>query len=104
MHQETTAALMHQLPVEYVQKPDTWSYAPLSMGKKNNYTFKCFTNIMFMFSESSAGENVLVRVPAGKVTVGKPQDFPSYGWDCDYGQMEIEYVDFFMPWLYVLHM
>ena len=32
----------------------------------------------------------MVKVPAGKVTLGKPQDFPSYGWDNEYGQAEIE--------------
>ena len=45
-----------------------------------------------LWSDSSAGENVLVKVPGGRVTVGKPRDFPSYGWDNEYGQMEIEWV------------
>ena len=39
---------------------------------------------------SPAGENVLVRVPSGKATLGKPHNFPSYGWDNEYGQVEIE--------------
>ena len=40
--------------------------------------------------ETSAGKNRMAKVPSGRVTVGKPRDFPSYGWDNEYGQAEIE--------------
>ena len=33
---------------------------------------------------------MFVKVPAGKVTLGKPKDFPSYGWDSDYGHLDVE--------------
>ena len=33
---------------------------------------------------------MFVKVPAGKVTIGKPRDFPSYGWDNEYGQCQME--------------
>ena len=35
-------------------------------------------------------ENELITVPPGKITYGKPTDFPSYGWDCEYGECTIE--------------
>ena len=35
-------------------------------------------------------ENSLITVPAGRVKLGKPVDFPSYGWDCEYGEINIE--------------
>jgi 5-histidylcysteine sulfoxide synthase len=75
VHIDTTAVLIHQMPVEFVKKPEKWNYAPLSMG-------------------SPAGENVLVRVPSGKATLGKPHNFPSYGWDNEYGQVEIDVPEF----------
>ena len=49
---------------------------------------------MFMISAlivgAGAGKNVFVKVPSGKITLGKPANFPSYGWDNEYGQVEIE--------------
>jgi 5-histidylcysteine sulfoxide synthase len=33
--------------------------------------------------------NSLIDVPAGKVQIGKPQDWPSYGWDNEYGKLEV---------------
>ena len=46
--------------------------------------------VLFTTSAERAGENVMVKVPAGKVTLGKPQDFLSYGWDADYGHLEVK--------------
>lgn len=37
-----------------------------------------------------AGPNELLTVPAGKVVMGKPKAFPSYGWDCEYGQVSVK--------------
>ncbi len=36
-----------------------------------------------------AGPNNFVSVPAGTVVLGKPVDFPSYGWDNEYGRMDV---------------
>ena len=73
--------------MEAVKKPDNWPYAPPIAGKsllhfqvhKKNY-------VTFAVSlDTPPGPNKFVRVPAGKTVVGKPRDFPSYGWDIDYG-------------------
>ncbi len=29
----------------------------------------------------------MITIPAGEVEFGKPSDFPSYGWDNEYGSM-----------------
>ena len=42
-------------------------------------------------SGTPAGPNKLVTVPAGQVVMGKPEAFPSYGWDNEYGQVTVEY-------------
>jgi 5-histidylcysteine sulfoxide synthase len=75
IHLETSSVLIRQLPVEFVERPRNWKYAPLSM-------------------DTRAGENVFVKVPAGRVTIGKPRDFPSYGWDNEYGKAEIDVPEF----------
>ncbi len=36
------------------------------------------------------GPNKMVKVPTGVAVVGKPRDFPSYGWDNEYGQYQKE--------------
>lgn len=33
--------------------------------------------------------NEMLDVPGGRVTVGKPRDFPTFGWDNEYGQREL---------------
>jgi len=37
-----------------------------------------------------AGPNEFVRVAGGKISFGKPGDFPSYGWDNEYGKVEMK--------------
>jgi formylglycine-generating enzyme required for sulfatase activity len=34
-------------------------------------------------------ENELIEVPDGVVELGKPSDFPSYGWDNEYGRRHV---------------
>lgn len=36
------------------------------------------------------GPNEFVKIPAGMAAVGKPNDFPSYGWDNEYGLAEVK--------------
>lgn len=67
IHLETSSVLIRQLPVEMVTKPKGWVYAP----------FKCGGRVE---------ENPLISVETQDVTFGKPKDFPSYGWDNEYGE------------------
>lgn len=50
---------------------------------------------------SPVGTNELVVVPEGKVTFGKPVDFPSYGWDNEYGQVTMKWVQLTLSWVCV---
>ena len=34
--------------------------------------------------------NEMIHVDAGTVDLGKPRDFPSYGWDNEYGNRAVE--------------
>ena len=47
-----------------------------------------FLIFAFLYSDEPAGENIFVKVPPRKVAIGKPLDFPSYGWDNEYGQLD----------------
>ena len=56
-------------------------------GCNNLHTYHV-TTVCILANE--VGENSLITVPAGRVKLGKPVDFPSYGWDCEYGEINIE--------------
>ena len=43
-----------------------------------------------LYVGTPAGPNELIAVPSGKVVLGKPDNFPTYGWDCEYGEVTVE--------------
>lgn len=71
IHLETTSVLIRQLPVNMVEKPLEWKYAALN-------------------SDSAVTENPFLVVEGGKVALGKPRNFPSYGWDNEYGETTLQ--------------
>ncbi|GBO51660.1 hypothetical protein APA_901 [Pseudanabaena sp. lw0831] len=64
IHIETSSMLIRQLPVDKLQRPDSWQYAPA-----NGYT----------------SANEMIEIKGGEVRLGKPQDSNIYGWDIEYG-------------------
>lgn len=68
IHIETSSVLIRQLPISMVTKPEGWVYGPLKHGER-------------------VKSNPLITVDVKKVTFGKPINFPSFGWDNEYGQM-----------------
>lgn len=74
IHFETSSVLMRQYPAHYVEKPDFWNYAPANLP--------------------TAETARMVRFQGGIAALGKPSNFPSYGWDNEYGQDEISVAPF----------
>ncbi|NEP22144.1 5-histidylcysteine sulfoxide synthase [Moorena sp. SIO3I6] len=68
-HFETSSMLIRQLPVERLERPDSWNYA-VSNGK--------------------VSKNEMLQVSGGSVELGKPEDYPTYGWDSEYGNRSVE--------------
>ncbi|XP_060073508.1 uncharacterized protein LOC132553293 [Ylistrum balloti] len=68
IHIETSSVLIRQLPITMVTKPNGWVYGPLKYGEK-------------------VKTNPLITVDTKTVTFGKPDNFPSFGWDNEYGEM-----------------
>ena len=73
IHLETSSVLIRQLPVQFLKTPVNWKYAPLT-------------------PDTPVGPNQFLQVPEGDVTLGKPDDFPTYGWDNEYGTRTMKYV------------
>ncbi len=65
IHLETSSVLMRELPLEYVRTPDAWP--------------------ALATSDAAAMPARMVARPEGEVSLGKLSDFPSYGWDNEYG-------------------
>ncbi|XP_072040872.1 LOW QUALITY PROTEIN: uncharacterized protein [Amphiura filiformis] len=68
IHIETSSVLIRQLPIHMVHRPMGWTIAPKLHGDGVN-------------------KNVLVQVNETDVSVGKPRDFPTYGWDNEYPEI-----------------
>jgi hypothetical protein len=60
-----------------VQKPACWVYGPNKLVKKEELT-----------------TNPMIKVDEKLVRLGKSFDFPSYGWDNEYGQVNCRLVRF----------
>nr|AMM72581.1 5-histidylcysteine sulfoxide synthase [Paracentrotus lividus] len=69
IHIETSSVLIRQLPIGMVKTPEQWVPGPLTYGE-------------------SPSKNPLLPVEGTEVTMGKPKDFPSYGWDNEYPQIQ----------------
>lgn len=70
IHLETSSVLIRQLPVDLVTKPEGWVYGPVKAAGEGSL------------------ENAMIKVEGRNVTFGKPDDFPSYGWDNEYGEVK----------------
>lgn len=68
IHFETTFLLFRQLDLKFLKKPEKWSYAEYS-------------------TESFLENEFLEIAQACQVRLGKPQDFQTFGWDNEYGDI-----------------
>ncbi len=69
IHFETSSMLMRQLPVEKLERPASWQYAT-SYGK--------------------VADNEMIQVAGGVAQLGKAEDDSTYGWDSEYGTLQVE--------------
>ncbi|CAH1775547.1 unnamed protein product [Owenia fusiformis] len=68
IHIETSSVLIRQMPVDKVTKPEEWQYGPITYGEGMH-------------------KNPLVHIDTQNITIGKPRDFGSFGWDNEYGTL-----------------
>jgi 5-histidylcysteine sulfoxide synthase len=69
IHLETYSMLLRQLPIDKLQRPQRWNYAP---------------------SNGEIPDNQMREIPGGVVKLGKNQDDLTFGWDSEYGNLEVE--------------
>lgn len=72
IHFETSSVLIRQLPVDMVSKPDGWVYGPTTSPVNANLN------------------NRMLKMIETEVKLGKPIDYPSFGWDNEYGELNLK--------------
>jgi 5-histidylcysteine sulfoxide synthase/putative 4-mercaptohistidine N1-methyltranferase len=89
IHFETSSVLFREAPFHLVQTPENWP--PLHPSAHNNQKSPT--------SNPEEGlhypRNKMIAVNKETVDLGKPADFPSYGWDNEYGERSLNVPDFY---------
>jgi len=81
IHFETSSVLFREAPNHLVQTPNNWP--PLHpSAQKNTPTSHPIEGVDYP-------PNKMIAVNADSVDLGKPADFPSYGWDNEYGERSV---------------
>lgn len=86
IHLETSSVLFRETPYHLVQTPKNWPALHPSAGKET------------VRSNPVEGvdfpPNRMIPGNKDKVDLGKPPDFPSFGWDNEYGERSVDVPDF----------
>lgn len=69
IHFETSSMLIRQLPVDKLERPRTWQYAT---------------------SEGKVDDNEMIQVTGGVAELGKAENDSTYGWDSEYGSVQVK--------------
>jgi 5-histidylcysteine sulfoxide synthase/putative 4-mercaptohistidine N1-methyltranferase len=81
IHLETSSVLFRELPVHMLRRPEQWP--PYHPTAEQPSTHPPQQGVHYP-------KNEIVAVPYGELTLGKPQDWPSYGWDNEYGERTVQ--------------
>ena len=88
IHLETSSVLFRETPYHLVQTPENWP--PLHPSATNNPdspTTRPRVGVDYP-------RNRMIPVKRDVVDLGKPADFPSFGWDNEYGERNLDVPDF----------
>ncbi len=80
IHMETSSVLMREMPLEQVSTPDGWP-----IPHDQNYSSTQTITFVPEAGRDYPG-NAFIKVDSTKIKLGKPKEFPSYGWDNSYGE------------------
>lgn len=90
IHLETSSVLMRELPLQLLVKPNAWpEYDELQATSLKPIVIKDYPL------------NELVEVKVQTVVIGKPADYPTYGWDNEYGS-RVMHIDAFRASEYLI--
>lgn len=87
IHLETSSVLMRELPLKFLQVPAQWPTLPMTKNASDRF-------VQPVAGLHYPADNPLIEVAATSVTLGKPADWPTFGWDNEYGQDQREVAAF----------
>jgi 5-histidylcysteine sulfoxide synthase/putative 4-mercaptohistidine N1-methyltranferase len=89
IHLETSSVLFREAPFHLVQAPENWPpLHPSAFNKKNSPTSNPIEGAHYP-------KNKMIQVDQSSVDLGKPAAFPSFGWDNEYGERNLDVPDFY---------
>ena len=85
IHLETSSVLFREAPLHLVQTPENWPpmHPSATERKPNHVTTNPVEGVHYP-------PNKMIPVKQGGVDLGKPADFPSFGWDNEYGERTVQ--------------
>jgi 5-histidylcysteine sulfoxide synthase/putative 4-mercaptohistidine N1-methyltranferase len=88
IHMETSSVLFRETPYHLVQTPQHWPPIHPSAFNDASPTSNPIETLDYP-------ANRMIAVDNGTVDLGKPADFPSFGWDNEYGERNMDVPPFF---------
>ena len=83
IHLETSSVLLRELPLNLLQRPEHFPAIHPSAQSSRSAT-----------NDDEVENPVLVQVEGGTVSIGKPDQWPTFGWDNEYGSRNVTVNDF----------
>lgn len=87
IHLETSSVLFRETPYHLVQAPQNFPPLHPSAYREDSPTSKPKEGVDYP-------ANRMIPVKTGIVDLGKPADFPSFGWDNEYGERQMDVPSF----------
>jgi len=81
IHLETSSVLIAEMPLEHITFPTNF---PAYHPSANEHS------VHNPVAGKDYPSNEMIEVPSQKITLGKARDYPSFGWDNEYGRREYE--------------
>ncbi len=78
IHLETSSVLMRELPLKFLRQPDQWPPLPTSADQSQRFV-RPVAGLHYPM------DNPMLEVAAKTVALGKPSEWPTFGWDNEYG-------------------
>lgn len=78
IHLETSSVLMREMPLKYLRQPAQWPPMPLARYEGERFVHP-LPGLHYPAS------NPMIEVEQQQVELGKPHNWPTFGWDNEYG-------------------
>jgi 5-histidylcysteine sulfoxide synthase/putative 4-mercaptohistidine N1-methyltranferase len=88
IHLETSSVLFRETPFHLVQAPANWPPIHPSAHRKNSPSTRPVVGVHYPHNPMIAVDTA--DKGNGTVDLGKPADFPSFGWDNEYGERKVK--------------